>query len=72
MKTCPVCGSEMISRRGRKVFGETFRVGSVSVTFNNYVVYHCDSCGESIVDNKTISKVGKIMKAVKEAINEQA
>ena len=53
---CPICGQVGLQK---KVITETFEYKGKKFDYPNYIVYECKSCGESIVDRKTLKESGR-------------
>ena len=58
-KMCPICGK---GSQKKKTGSEIFEYKGQSITIPNYIAYECSECGETIVDNATLKKSGKILK----------
>ncbi|KAF0183097.1 MAG: HTH-type transcriptional regulator / antitoxin for MqsR toxin [Nitrospirae bacterium] len=63
---CPICGTGSLRK---EIGAETFEYKGKSISIPNYVTYACDACGEAIVDNNTMKKSGKILKAFKREVD---
>ena len=56
---CPVCG---IGKVIKETVTENFEYKGYSCPVNNYVIFTCSNCNESIVDEETIKRVEKIIR----------
>jgi HTH-type transcriptional regulator/antitoxin MqsA len=56
---CPICGK---GSHKKKAGSELFEYKGQSITIPDYITYECSECGETIVDNATLKKSGKILK----------
>jgi HTH-type transcriptional regulator / antitoxin MqsA len=56
---CPVCGSKGLQK---KVITETFEYKDKSFCYPNYIIYECPSCGEAVVDKKTLKESGRAIR----------
>ena len=56
---CPICGCDSLEK---KEITETFVYKGHFLKIENYVIYECPGCGESIVDNATLKKSEKIIR----------
>ncbi len=56
---CPICGEGLLKK---KIIQETFSYKGNYRTIENYIVYECSDCGESIVDPKTLKETEKIIR----------
>ncbi len=59
----------MIEKYTKKVIDETFEYKGKHITIPDYIIYTCDECEESIVDNETIKTSGKIIKEFFRKVN---
>lgn len=64
-KYCPICGEGKLTK---KIIDETFTYKGQSITIPNYIIYECDSCGEAIVDSRTLKIAGKKLTAFKRKV----
>ena len=48
---CPICGDGTLEK---SIIEETFEYKGQTITIPDYVVFRCDTCEESIVDNDTL------------------
>lgn len=62
---CPICGEGKLTK---KIIDETFTYKGQSITIPNYIIYECDSCGEAIVDSRTLKIAGKKLTAFKRKV----
>jgi len=56
---CPICDGGILSK---KVVTETFEYKGKSFQYPNYTIYECPSCGEAIVDKKTLRESGRTIR----------
>lgn len=56
---CPICGEGSLERKEIK---ETFEYKGSHLTIDNYIVYECNECEESIVDPKTLKDTEKMIR----------
>jgi HTH-type transcriptional regulator / antitoxin MqsA len=56
---CPVCGTGALEK---KIGTETFEYKGKTRKIPNYITYACAECGESVVENATLKKSGKVLK----------
>ena len=65
-EVCPICDVGTLTK---KVIDERFEYKGKYITIPDYIIYTCNTCDESIVDNKTIKTSGKIMKEFFSKVN---
>jgi HTH-type transcriptional regulator / antitoxin MqsA len=53
---CPICGDGLLKEKNIR---ETFEYKGEYLTIDNYIVYECPDCNESIVDSKTLKYTEK-------------
>lgn len=56
---CPICGHADVRK---KVGIETFEYKGKKFDCPNYITYECQSCGEEIVDKKTLKESGRTIR----------
>ncbi|SDT87874.1 type II toxin-antitoxin system MqsA family antitoxin [Desulfobacula phenolica] len=56
---CPICGSGKLKENN---VTETFEYKGQIKEIQNYVVFECSECNESVVDQKTLKKAEKILR----------
>lgn len=56
---CPICGHDDIQK---KVGIETFQYKGNNFDYPHYITYECQSCGEEIVDKKTLKESGRAIR----------
>lgn len=56
---CPICGHDDMRK---KVGTETFQYKGKNFDYPNYITYECQSCGEAIVDKKTLKESGRAIR----------
>jgi HTH-type transcriptional regulator/antitoxin MqsA len=56
---CPICGSGKLKK---STVTETFEYKGQTIEIQDYVVFECSECNESIVDKKTLKKAEKILR----------
>ena len=65
---CPICG---IGTLKKKIIDETFKYKNQAITIPDYTIYECSECDEAIVDNETLKKTAKEIRAFyKHVIND--
>ncbi len=63
---CPVCIKGILERRRGK---EIFHYKGESISFDDYVEYACNQCGESIVDNDSMERADKLYNEFKRRVD---
>jgi HTH-type transcriptional regulator/antitoxin MqsA len=56
---CPICGCNEMAKR---VIKEEFEYKGQILKIDNYVIFECPGCEESIVDKSTLKNSGKIIR----------
>lgn len=56
---CPFCGHDGLRK---KVITETFEYKGKTFDYPNYVIYECPTCGEAIVDKKSMKGSGRAIR----------
>jgi len=56
---CPICRDGNLQK---KVDTETFEYKGNNFDYPNYITYECQSCGEEIVDKKTLKESGRAIR----------
>lgn len=65
---CPICE---IGKLTRIRTNETFNYKGKKITINNYIIWKCDTCGEAIVDKRTLKRTDKILKDFRNKIDSE-
>lgn len=66
--TCPICGKGKLRK---EIITELFWYKGFSCSVENYIIYSCSNCKESIVDNKCIERTSRIIKKFHDSVNEK-
>lgn len=56
---CPICGDGFLKE---KIIRETFEYKDKYLSIDNYIVYECSVCEESLVDPKTLKDTEKVIR----------
>ena len=64
--SCPICGNGYLER---KEIDEVFEYKGHKVIYPNYVVYHCSTCDESIVDKKSMRESTKFIRDFQRSVD---
>jgi HTH-type transcriptional regulator / antitoxin MqsA len=56
---CPACGQEGLQK---KVITEKFEYKGETFSYPNYVIYECPSCGDAVVDKKSLKESGRVIR----------
>jgi len=55
---CPVCGADTLSKRTTE---EVFDYRGKTIKIKGYIIHECSTCGESIVDRKTLDATENLL-----------